>query len=311
MVILVTGGAGFIGSHFVRYYLGKHPADRIINLDKLTYAGDLKNLGTALKNARHRFVRGDVADRRCVMALAQSAHAIIHFAAETHVDRSIQAAAPFLKTNVLGTHLLLEASRIYRHKRFLYISTDEVYGSARHGRFTEESPLSPNSPYSASKAAAEHLVRAYHVTHRLPTLITRSTNNYGPCQNREKLLPLFITRAARNLPLPLYGDGSNRRDWLYVLDNCEAIDRVFHRGTLGEIYNIGTGIEFSNLEITRKLLRLLGKSQRLIRRAKDRPGHDWRYAVSTAKIRRELGWKPRHRFEETFESTVGWYLNHL
>lgn len=308
MVILVTGGAGFIGSHFVRHYLQKHPADRIINLDKLTYAGDLKNLGEALKNARHRFVRGDVADGRCVMTLARKAQAIIHFAAETHVDRSIAEAAPFLKTNVLGTHLLLEASRIYRHKRFLYISTDEVYGSARRGRFTEESPLSPNSPYSASKAAAEHLVRAYHVTHRVPTLITRSTNNYGPNQNREKLLPLFITRAARNLPLPLYGDGSNRRDWLYVLDNCEAVDRVFHRGEVGGIYNIGAGIEFSNLEITRKILRLLGKRKGLIRRAKDRPGHDWRYAVSTRKIERELAWKPRHAFREAFENTVRSYL---
>lgn len=307
MKILVTGGAGFIGSHYIRMLLSRRSADTLINLDKLTYAGHLDNLRSFARDKRYRFVRGDIADARLVETLTKGVDAIVNFAAETHVDRSIHDAAPFLNTNVIGTQTLLQAARRNGIKRFLQISTDEVYGSISRGAATETTPLDPSSPYSASKAAADHLVLAYHRTFGLPVLITRAANNYGPFQYPEKFLPLFVTHALTHQPLPLYGDGRNVRDWLHVQDHCTAIDLVLRKGRVGEVYNIGTGIGFSNIDVARDLLRRLGRSSSLLQFVRDRPGHDRRYAMSIRKISRELGWKPTVKFRQGLTELVDWY----
>lgn len=307
--ILVTGGAGFIGSNFVRYMVNKYPDYRIIVLDALTYAGNRENLQDLEGRLNYFFYHGNICDKEVVDNLVSNVDTIINFAAETHVDRSILEAGSFIQTDVVGTFTLLEAARKYNIERYIQISTDEVYGSIEDGSFTEESPLQPNSPYSASKASGDLMVRAYHRTYGLPTIITRSSNNFGPYQYPEKLIPLFITNALDDLPLPLYGDGKNVRDWLYVLDNCEAIDLVLHRGKVGEVYNIGGGNEMQNIQITEMILELLNKPKSLIQPVPDRLGHDRRYSVDTQKIR-ALGWKPRHNFQQALQETVRWYVEH-
>ena len=309
MKILVTGGAGFIGSNFVRHVLGNHSGDAVVNLDKLTYAGNLENLRDVEKDPRYRFVRGDICDGALVRDLMDGVDAVVHFAAETHVDRSNAAADEFLRTNANGTFILLEAARERKVQRFVAIGTDEVYGSIAKGAAREGDALNPSNPYSASKAAADLLARAYWTTHRLPVLITRSSNNFGPYQYPEKVIPLFITNALEDKPLPLYGDGKNVRDWLYVLDNCAAIDLVLRRGKDGEIYNIGGGHEVENVALTRQVLHLLGKPESLITPVTDRPGHDRRYALDSSKVA-ALGWKPAHSFASALQATVAWYREH-
>lgn len=309
MKLLVTGGAGFIGSHFVRHVLGKYPTYSVINLDKLTYAGNPENLREVEGDSRYRFVHGDICDAAMVREATRGVDAIVNFAAESHVDRSIMGADEFLKTDVLGTFTLLEAARELRIPRYVQVSTDEVYGSIERGAFRESAPLRPSNPYSASKAAGDLLVGACWTTYRLPVLITRSSNNFGPNQYPEKVIPLFITNALEDLPLPLYGDGKNVRDWLYVLDNCAAIDLVLHSGVPGEIYNIGGDTEVENIVLTRQILRLLGKPESLIRPVTDRPGHDRRYALDCHKIR-ALGWKPAYEFGAALAETVRWYREH-
>ncbi|MCK6543023.1 dTDP-glucose 4,6-dehydratase [bacterium] len=305
--ILVTGGAGFIGSNFVRYMLKKYPSYRIIVLDALTYAGNRANLADLEKNPRFFFYHGNICDRSVVDNLVSNVDAVVNFAAETHVDRSIHEADSFAQTDVLGTMVLLEAAKKYNIARYLQISTDEVYGSIENGEFTEEHSLSPNSPYSASKAGGDMMVRAYHKTYGVPTLITRASNNYGPYQYPEKLIPLFVTNALDNIPVPLYGDGMNVRDWLYVEDHCSAVDYVLHHGVIGEVYNIGGGNERTNVTITHTILKALNRPESLIKRVADRPGHDRRYAVDTSKVRR-LGWKPAYNFEEAIVETIQWYV---
>lgn len=309
MRILVTGGAGFIGSNFIRYLREVHPEYRIVNLDLLTYAGNLENLAGLEGDANYRFVRGDIADPHIVDELtANDLDAIVNFAAESHVDRSIEDAAGFLRTNVVGTQVLLESCLRHRVPRFLQVSTDEVYGSlGPTGCFREDDPLQASSPYSASKAAADLLARAYWKTYGLDVVVTRCSNNYGPYQFPEKLIPLFITNALEDQPLPLYGDGLYVRDWIYVRDHCAALDRVLHQGRAGEIYNIGAGQERTNLEITHFILGRLGKPRSLVRHVKDRPGHDRRYAIDSTKIQRELGWRPETPFEEGLDRTIQWY----
>lgn len=305
--ILVTGGAGFIGSNFIRYMLERHSYS-IINLDALTYCGNLENLRDVEDHPRYTFIRGSITDRELVNRIIQDVDAVINFAAESHVDRSIQDPEIFIKTNVLGTQTLLEASRREGIERFIQISTDEVYGSAETGYFTEETPLAPNSPYSASKAAADLMVRAYHRTYGLPVNITRCSNNYGPYQFPEKLIPLMITNALEDRPLPVYGDGMNVRDWLHVEDHCSAIDLVLHHGRDGEVYNIGGNNERRNIDIVKLILRELEKDESLIRFVEDRPGHDRRYAIDATRIRNELGWKPRYSFREGIRETINWYI---
>lgn len=311
MRLLITGGCGFIGSNFIRYILSNYPDYRIINLDALTYAGNLESLEDISNNPNYTFVKGNIQDYDQVMELIEDCDGILNFAAETHVDRSILDSSIFVKTNVLGTQVLLEAARVKNIPRFLQVSTDEVYGSISRGAFSESSPLRPNSPYAASKAGADHLVRAYYNTYKLPALITRSSNNFGPYQYPEKLIPLFIMRAIADEPVPLYGDGQNIRDWIYVEDNCRAIDMVFHKGGEGEVYNIGGGNEKSNIEITRLILKALNKPESLISFVTDRPGHDRRYALDATKIRKELGWRPVHDFESAIRNTVDWYRENL
>lgn len=305
--ILVTGGAGFIGSNFVHYMLSKYDQYRIIVLDALTYAGNLDNLADLRNDSRYKFIHGNICDEHVVNKIMKDVDMVVNFAAETHVDRSIHSAGDFIDTDIHGTYVLLEAAKKYQIKRFLHISTDEVYGSIEKGSFKETDVLKPNSPYAASKAGADLLVRSYFVTYQQPVLITRSSNNYGPCQYPEKLIPLFITNCIDNLPLPLYGDGKNVRDWLYVKDNCEAIDLVLHRGESGEIYNVGAGNEQENITITETVISLLDKSMDLINYVKDRPGHDRRYSVDISKIR-DLGWVPKTEFRSAMESTVNWYV---
>jgi dTDP-glucose 4,6-dehydratase len=326
----VTGGAGFIGANFVLDWLAAHN-EPVVNLDALTYAGNLENLTSLQGDARHVFVRGDITDRACVDGLLAThrPRAIVHFAAESHVDRSILGPEAFLRTNIHGTFVLLEAARQYWSGlqgaerdafRFLHVSTDEVYGSldATAPAFTETHPYEPNSPYSASKAASDHLVRAWHHTYGLPVLTTNCSNNYGPYQFPEKLIPLVITRALRGEPLPVYGDGLNVRDWLYVGDHCTAIRRVLEGGRLGETYNIGGWNEKTNIDIVRGICRLLdemrpdpaGPRERLITFVKDRPGHDRRYAIDARKVADELGWRPAETFETGIRRTVRWYLDH-
>jgi len=307
--ILVTGGAGFIGSNFVRHVLTAHPDDAVINFDKLTYAGNLENLRDVETDPRYRFVRGDIGDRAQVLEAMEGVDAVVHFAAETHVDRSNAGAAEFLSTNVTGTFTLLEAARELKVARFVAIGTDEVYGSIAKGAARELDPLNPSNPYSASKAAADLLARAYWTTHRLPVIVTRSSNNFGPYQYPEKVIPLFITNAIEDKPLPLYGDGKNVRDWLYVLDNCAAIDLVLRKGKEGEVYNIGGSHEVENIVLTRQVLHLVGKPETLITPVVDRPGHDRRYALDSGKAH-GLGWKPTHTFPKALEATVSWYKEH-
>lgn len=307
--LLVTGGAGFIGSNFVRWILSREPRGEVVNLDKLTYAGRRENLQEVEGNPRHRFVQGDVTDARVVEAALRGCEAVVHFAAETHVDRSIRNASEFLQTNLLGTHAVLEAARQQGVRQYIQISTDEVYGSLVEGAAREECPLQPNSPYAASKAGADHLVRAYQITHGLPALIVRASNNYGPYQFPEKFIPLMITQALEGEPLPVYGDGLYVREWLFVEDFCEAIALLLEKGRPGEIYNVGSGAHRRNLEVVEMVLARLGKPKELVRHVEDRLGHDRRYAVDSEKIR-GLGWTPRHRFEEGLEATLDWYRCH-
>lgn len=311
MKLLITGGCGFIGSNFIRYILKKYPHYKIINLDSLTYAGNLVSLEDVSKNPNYTFIKGYISDCNLVMELIDSCEGVLNFAAETHVDRSITDPSIFVRTNVLGTQILLEASRRKNIPRFLQVSTDEVYGSIEKGAFTEESLLLPNSPYAASKAGADHLVRAYHKTYRLPVIITRSSNNFGPYQYPEKIIPLFIMKAFSDEKLPLYGDGLNVRDWIYVEDNCTAIDLVFHKGREGEIYNIGGGNEMGNIEIARMILKELKRPESLISYVKDRPGHDRRYALNPNKIKEELGWEPANDFENAIKRTIYWYKDNI
>jgi dTDP-glucose 4,6-dehydratase len=308
----VTGGAGFIGSNFVRYMLNKHQDYKIVNLDLLTYAGNIKSLDDVKDNPNYLFVKGDIADNKLVDKIVSDnkIDVIINFAAESHVDRSITNPDIFVKTNVLGTQNLLEVAKKYKIEKFFQISTDEVYGSlGKTGFFTEKTPLSPNSPYSASKASADLLVMAYHHTFGLNVNITRCSNNYGPYQFPEKLIPLFITNALDNKQVPLYGDGLNIRDWLFVEDHCSAIDTVLHKGKNGEIYNVGGNNEKTNKYITDTILKYLGKDSSLIKYVADRLGHDRRYAIDATKIKEELGWEPKYKFEQAIEKTIEWYLN--
>ncbi len=313
MTVLVTGGAGFIGSNFVLFLMERHPDWTIVNLDKLTYAGNLENLESVKGNPRHVFVKGDICDRPLVEQLLKEhgVDALVNFAAESHVDRSILGAAEFVQTNIVGTNMLLEAARDVGVKRYVQVSTDEVYGSlGPEGAFTEETPLHPNSPYAASKAGADLLAKAYQHTFGLPVLITRCSNNYGPYQFPEKLIPLMIANALQDKPLPVYGDGLNVRDWLHVRDHCSAIEAVLLNGKVGEVYNIGGNSEQRNIDLVKMLLRQLGKPESLITFVKDRPGHDRRYAIDSSRIRRELGWKPSYTFERGLAETVQWYLDH-
>ena len=309
MKLVVTGGAGFIGSNFIRHVLAAHADDSIVNLDKLTYAGNLKNLADVADSPRYRFVHGDVCDAKMVRDVLRGADAVVNFAAESHVDRSLVEPDAFLRTDVFGVFTLLEAVRELGISRFVHISTDEVYGSLATGSARESDPLRPSNPYSASKAGGDLLALAYWQTHRVPVLLTRSSNNFGPFQYPEKVIPLFITNALDDQPLPLYGDGRNVRDWLYVVDNCTALDLVLRKGKDGEVYNIGGGHEVENIVLTRDILRLTGKPETLIRPVKDRPGHDRRYSVDSKKVR-QLGWAPKHPFGKALETTVAWFREH-
>lgn len=316
MTILVTGGAGFIGSNFIYYLLKHHPEDRVVCLDKLTYAGSMEALDDAMKHERFRFVKGDIADVQAVEALFAQEHPdiVVNFAAETHVDRSVVDPGVFLRTNILGTHVLMEACRTYGIQRFHQVSTDEVYGDLPLDRldlmFTEETPIHASSPYSASKASADLLVLAYARTFGLPVSITRCSNNYGPYQFPEKMIPLMISRASAGESLPVYGTGENVRDWLYVEDHCAAIDLVMRMGREGEVYNVGGHNERRNIDVVRTILRELKKPESLIQYVTDRPGHDRRYAIDPSKIHRELGWLPQTKFEDGIRDTIRWYMEH-
>ena len=310
MKVLITGGAGFIGSNFVHYMVRKYSNYQIINLDALTYAGNLENVKDVENEANYRFVKGDITDRELIESLFEEGiDAVVNFAAESHVDRSIADPGIFVKTNVQGTQVLLEAAKKYGVRKYVQISTDEVYGTlGETGYFTETTPLAPNSPYSASKAGADLLVRAYHETYGLPVNITRCSNNYGSYHFPEKLIPLMIINALNDRPLPVYGDGLNVRDWLHVEDHCSAIDLVLHKGRNGEVYNIGGNNERTNIEVVKAILRYLNKPESLITFVDDRLGHDRRYAIDATKIREELGWQPKYTFEEGLKKTIDWYL---
>lgn len=310
MKLLITGGLGFIGSNFIRHILNKYSDYKIVNLDKMTYAGNPENLRDIEKDPHYKFVRGCVTDENLVNELVsgEKPDAIIHFAAESHVDRSIHGSLDFVQTNVMGTRVMLDAAKQYKIERFIYISTDEVYGDIEVGSFKEDDPFRPNSPYSASKAAGDLLTRAYFKTFKTPVLITRSSNNYGPYQYPEKLIPLFITNLLEGKKVPLYGDGLNVRDWLYVLDNCTGIDMILHRGKDGEAYNIGGDNEKTNREITDIVLKELGKDESWIEYVKDRPGHDRRYSLDSTKIKK-IGWEPKYDFETAIREKIEWYKN--
>lgn len=311
MRILVTGGAGFIGSCFVRHMLKNHPDYKIINLDALTYCGNLENLDDIKNNPNYTFFKGNICDKKLVRELMSEVDCVVNFAAESHVDNSIKNPEIFIETNVQGTLNLLQAAKERGIDRFLQVSTDEVYGTlGKTGYFYETTPLAPNSPYSASKASADLLVRAYYETYKLPVLNTRCSNNYGPYQYPEKLIPFFISKLLKEEKVPVYGDGLNVRDWLYVYDHCEAINVVLHKGKIGEVYNIGGHNEKTNLEITRLILDAMGKDESYIEYVEDRLGHDRRYAISNDKITAELGWKPSLTFEQGIKITINWYLNH-
>jgi dTDP-glucose 4,6-dehydratase len=307
MKLLITGGAGFIGSHFIRRWLSRYPSGRIVNLDKLTYAGNLSNLREALRSPRHRFVKGDIGHVPTVRRALKGVDAVVHFAAETHVDRSLMDASAFIQTNVQGTYTLVQAAREAGVRRVVHVSTDEVYGSVARGMTPEGHPLHPSSPYAASKAASDHMALCQHITFGYPVLVTRCTNNYGPCQYPEKFLPLFITNALDGLPLPLYGRGLNVRNWIHVLDHCDAVDLVLRRGRPGETYNIAADEEWRNIDVARLILRRLGRPETLLHFVKDRLGHDVRYAPDARKIKRELGWKCRRTFRQGLEETIAWY----
>lgn len=308
--ILVTGGAGFIGSCFVRHVLTKHPDYKVINIDALTYCGNLENLKDVENNPNYRFVHGNICDRKLVRDLICECDCVVNFAAESHVDNSIKHPEIFVETNVQGTLNLLQACKELGVERYLQVSTDEVYGSlGKDGYFYETTPISPNSPYSASKASADLLVRAYYETYKLPVLNTRCSNNYGPYQYPEKLIPFFISKLLKGEKVPVYGDGLNVRDWLYVYDHCEAIDVVLHNGKIGQVYNIGGHNEKTNLEITHLILNAMGKDETSIEYVQDRLGHDRRYAIANDKITSELGWEPSITFEEGIKLTIDWYLN--
>jgi dTDP-glucose 4,6-dehydratase len=309
MKILITGGAGFIGSNFIHYILKKYPNDEIINLDKLTYCGNLDNLKAIAKDKRYKFVKGDICDRKLVDKLVKQVDAIVHFAAESHNDRVNLDPIIALQTNIIGTHVLLDAAYRHNKKRFHHISTDEVFGHLEtlEGFFSEETPYRPRSFYPASKASSDWWVRAYFTTKGLPITISNCSNNFGPYQYPEKVMPLFITNLTENKKVPLYGDGSNIRDWLYVEDHCSAIDLILRQGKIGETYNVGTNYEISNLELTKKILKLMGRGEEMIELVKDRPGHDWRYAIDATKIKKELNWQPKYNFDQALERTVRWY----
>jgi len=310
--ILLTGGAGFIGSNFINYILDEHSDYNVINLDKLTYAGNLENLVTSEGKKNYRFVKGDITNVELVNSLFQKydINYVINFAAESHVDRSILDSEIFFRSNVLGTNVLLEAARKFSTEKFVQISTDEVYGSlGEEGLFTEDTPIHPNSPYSASKASADMMAMAFYHTYGVPVVITRCSNNYGPFQFPEKLIPLMIINSLNGKKLPVYGDGMNIRDWIYVIDHNKAIERVFEKGMRGEVYNIGASTEMPNIEIIKLILNTLGKSEEMIDFVKDRPGHDRRYAIDSSKIKNELGWEPLFSFEEAISKTIEWYIN--
>lgn len=309
--LLVTGGAGFIGSNFIRYMVRKDNGYKIINLDKLTYAGNMENLKDIEDIKNYRFIKGDICDRDLVEDIfsGNKIDAVINFAAESHVDRSITDPGVFIQTDVYGVFVLLEAATKYKSKVFLQISTDEVYGSIEKGSFSEDDTLAPNSPYSASKTGAEMIVRSFFKTYQTPILVTRTSNNFGPYQYPEKIIPLFVTNLIDGKKVPLYGDGMNVRDWIYVSDNCIALDMVLHKGKIGEVYNIGAGNEKPNVWITKKILEILEKPETMIEPVADRLGHDRRYSVDCSKIEKELGWKPEVDFEEALHRTVRWYVN--
>ena len=313
MKLLVTGGAGFIGSNFVHYWLNKYPDDEIINVDKLTYAGNLDNLKSLENNPRHQFIKGDICDYPLIDQSMKGIDTVVHFAAETHVDRSIVDTTPFIQTNVVGTHVLLEVARVNKVKRFHHISTDEVFGTLELGtdeKFNENTPYNPRNPYSASKAAADHLVRAYFHTHNLPVTISNCSNNYGPYCFPEKLFSLAITNLLQGKKVPIYGDGLYVRDWLYVTDHCSAIDAILNKGKIGETYFMGGSTkDISNLNVIKMILKLMGKDESNIEFVTDRPGHDRRYVIDWSKINRELGWKPQISLEQGLKLTVEWYKN--
>ena len=315
MTIIVTGGAGFIGSNFIFYMLNKHPEYRIVCLDKLTYAGNLSTLAPVMDNSQFRFVKADICDSKAVEGLFEEEHPdiVVNFAAESHVDRSIEDPGIFLKTNILGTQVLMDACRKYGIQRYHQVSTDEVYGDLPLDRpdlfFTEETPIHTSSPYSSSKAGADLLVLAYYRTYGLPVTISRCSNNYGPYHFPEKLIPLMIANALNDKPLPVYGEGLNVRDWLYVEDHCKAIDLIIHKGTVGEVYNVGGHNEMANIDIVKLICNVLDKPESLIKYVKDRKGHDRRYAIDPTKIHAELGWLPKTSFEEGIQKTIQWYLD--
>jgi len=306
MKLLITGGCGVIGSNFIKYMFKKHPAYKIVNLDKLTYCGNPDNLRDIERDLRYTFIKGDICDKKAVESAIKSCDAVVNFAAETHVDRSIEDASAFIRTNIHGVYTLLESAKKHNIKKFIQISSDEVYGSIRKGSFKETSLLHPNSPYSAAKAGGDHLALSYYTTFKLPVIVTRSSNNFGPYQYPEKVIPLFITNLLANKSVPLYGDGLNVRDWLYVIDNCDAIDLILHKGKIGEIYNIGGSFEVPNIELTKIILKFLGKTDKMIHYVADRLGHDRRYSLDSAKIKK-LGWKPSKSFDTAMKETINWY----
>ncbi|WP_077329103.1 dTDP-glucose 4,6-dehydratase [Virgibacillus siamensis] len=314
MKLLITGGVGFIGSNFVRYMLQNYPEYEVVNLDALTYAGNLENLKGLENNPNYTFVKADITDRATVETLFKKENfdTVVNFAAESHVDRSINNPDVFVSTNIMGTQVLLDTAKKYGIQKYVQVSTDEVYGSlGGDGSFTENTPIAPNSPYSASKASADLLVRSYYKTYNFPINITRCSNNYGPYQFPEKLIPLMLNNVRENRPIPIYGDGQNVRDWIYVEDHSRAVDRVLHDGIPGEIYNIGSNNEHSNLEMAKMLLNLMDAPESLITFVPDRKGHDFRYAIDASKIRNELGWEAEYSFETGLKETVNWYLNNL
>ncbi len=314
MRLLVTGGAGFIGSNFILYWLKKYPSDFVVNYDKLTYAGNLENLKSVENSPNYRFVKGDICDGKLVDKTIKEfkIDVIVHFAAESHVDRSIMDPSPFIKTNIEGTYILLEAALRNKVKRFHHISTDEVFGSLELGskeKFHENTPYNPRSPYAASKASSDHLVRAYHITYNLPVTISNCSNNFGPYQFPEKFIPLAITNVLEGKKIPIYGDGLYVRDWLYVEDHCRAIDLILHKGKIGETYLIGGLTEdIPNIEVAKRILKIMGKGEEYLEFVKDRPGHDRRYAIDWSKMKREFGWEPKYSFDEALRLTVKWYI---
>lgn len=308
MNLLITGGAGFIGSNFIRLVLNSIPECKIVNLDKLTYAGNLDNLKDVENHPNYTFIKGDICDRKILEDIMSGIDAVVHFAAETHVDKSIKDAGIFIDTDVKGTYLLLGASHRHNVKRFIHISTDEVYGEIIDGSFSETDSINPRNPYSASKAAADRLAYSFFCTYNFPVIIVRSSNNFGPFQHPEKIIPLFITNLLEDKNVPLYGDGLNERDWIYVKDNCEAILFLLNNGVIGEVYNVGGGNEVSNIDLTKQILEFTGKPESYIEYVKDRPGHDKRYSLDCGKIKK-LGWEPHHAFNTAFTSTLQWYMD--